>query len=63
MKKFYETPSAEKISFNYREQVVAASGGSTGDTTPSGGPGRTLFSDGCNIQSLIVLGYDICSSF
>lgn len=57
MKKFYETPSAEKISFNYREQVVAVSGGGTGDTN------RTLFSDGCNIQSLIVLGYDICSSF
>ena len=28
MKKTYETPSVEKISFNYRDQVVAASGGS-----------------------------------
>ena len=28
MKKFYETPSAEKIAFNYRDQIVAASGGS-----------------------------------
>lgn len=55
MKKFYETPSAEKISFNYREQVVAASG------TPGGESERTVFSDGCNIQSLIVLGYDVCS--
>lgn len=29
MKKPYETPSAEKIAFNYRDQVVAASGGIT----------------------------------
>ena len=27
MKKSYETPSVEKIKFNYRDQVVAASGG------------------------------------
>lgn len=60
MKKFYEPPSAEKISFNYREQVVAASG-TSGDGNQE--PVRTIFSDGCNIQSLIVLGYDICSSF
>lgn len=26
MKKIYETPSVEKIKFNYRDQVVAASG-------------------------------------
>ena len=26
MKKSYETPSVEKICFNYRDQVVAASG-------------------------------------
>lgn len=26
MKKDYETPSVEKIEFNYRDQVVAASG-------------------------------------
>lgn len=55
MKKQYETPTVEKIQFDYREQVVAASGG------PSG-PGRTIFSDGCNIQSLIALGYDICGT-
>lgn len=30
MKKSYEAPEAEKISFNYRDQVVAASGGSSG---------------------------------
>ncbi len=27
MKKVYDTPSAEKIAFRYRDQVVAASGG------------------------------------
>lgn len=27
MKKMYEKPEADKISFNYRDQVVAASGG------------------------------------
>lgn len=26
MKKFYATPSVEKISFRYRDQIVAASG-------------------------------------
>lgn len=30
MKMKYETPSAEKISFNYRDQVVAASSGESG---------------------------------
>ena len=34
MKKYYETPSVEKISFRYRDQVVAASGG---NTTPQTG--------------------------
>ena len=38
MKMKYETPSAEKISFNYRDQIVAASaggesGGNGNDTT------------------------------
>lgn len=55
MKKFYETPSAEKINFNYREQVVAASG------TPGDEPEHTVYSGACDIWSVIVLGYDICS--
>lgn len=57
MKKTYETPCADKIAFNYRDQVVAASG----ETSGSGGQ-LTVFSDGCNIQNLIVLDYDVCSS-
>ena len=28
MKKHYDTPSVEKLAFRYRDQVVAASGGS-----------------------------------
>lgn len=52
MKKEYETPIAEKIEFCYKEQVVA-----------SGGTGRMIFSDNCNVQSLTALGYDICNSF
>ena len=40
MKKIYETPIAEKIEFNYADQVVASNagdntGGSTGMTTVS----------------------------
>lgn len=58
MKKQYETPTAEKIRFNYREQVVATSG----DTTGSGEDPRTIFSDACNIQSMVVLGHDVCSN-
>ena len=33
MKKTYETPSVEKIAFQYRDQVVAASGGFGGKCT------------------------------
>ncbi len=29
MKKFYEAPTAEKISFNYQDQIVASGGSST----------------------------------
>lgn len=49
MKKSYEAPSAEIIKFNYRDQVVAASGGSDflgennsnnfDDQTPTVNPG------------------------
>lgn len=43
MKKTYETPSIEKIAFQYRDQVVAASGHQPNcewkhvDTSPAGG--------------------------
>lgn len=56
MKKVYEKPTVEKIAFNYRDQVVATSGGSQ-----QPGFSRMIFSDGCNIQGLIAQGYDVCS--
>jgi len=42
LKKAYESPSIEKIVFNYRDQIVVASAGSQnndvlGDNNPSGG--------------------------
>lgn len=39
MKKAYEAPSVEKIAFNYRDQVVAASGNPAGlgDDSPTRG--------------------------
>lgn len=58
MKKHYEVPTVEKISFNYRDQVVAASGGNGGD-----GPRLTIFSDGCDVQNMIVGGVPVCSIF
>lgn len=35
MKKIYETPSVEKIKFNYRDQVVVASGADDNDKPTS----------------------------
>lgn len=43
MKKNYETPCAEAIKFNYRDQVVAASGIATYD---SGSSGCTVYHPG-----------------
>lgn len=68
MKKRYESPIAEKIRFDYREQVVATSGGSVpiaptdpvDPIDPNPGDSRTYFSDGCNIKALLEFGYDIC---
>lgn len=59
MKKKYETPIVSKISFNYKEQVVAASG-----NIPSGGwdDNRTYFSGGCDVQNLIAPGMNVCST-
>lgn len=56
VKKTYETPTAAKIAFNYREQVAAASGGILDDGNWIGGNLR-LFIDGCNPQNItIILG-------
>ena len=42
MKKSYETPSVEKIKFNYRDQVVAASGTLNSSGTEQGGGNPTI---------------------
>ena len=41
MKKVYEAPSVEKIAFQYRDQVVAASGNHTCITEWSNQPGES----------------------
>lgn len=58
MKKTYETPCADKIAFNYRDQVVAASGD---DISGGGNPTITLLSGSptCNILNSVVFGYDL----
>lgn len=48
MKKIYAKPEAEKISFNYRDQVVAAS---SGDSSNSG-----------ELQNSFGIGSPICGS-
>lgn len=48
MKKEYITPTAEKIRFNYRDQVVAASGGSQS----AGGNGYSN-ETGCDVLNWI----------
>ena len=63
MKMKYETPSAEKISFNYRDQVVAASGdnGGSGNTGGNGTTDRTS-GDFCGYADYVTeaLGWFIC---
>lgn len=56
MKKSYETPSVEKIKFNYRDQVVAASGSTsiepqTGETEREFF--RRLLADGINWSDIV----------
>ena len=36
MKKFYETPAAEKVTFQYQEQVTASGGTCTNQWTNTG---------------------------
>lgn len=57
MKKVYETPTAEKISFNYRDQVVVAS-----VVTPEVGTvtNENLGQNGCKLYLLEAYGARIC---
>ncbi len=61
MKKTYETPCADKIAFNYRDQVVAASG----DDISGGGtssPTITILTGNptCDIRNVVAFGFDAC---
>lgn len=47
MKKTYEAPSVEKIEFQYRDQVVAASGGSIQCTIQHNYVGNQAEQDNC----------------
>ena len=38
MKKVYETPAVEKVAFQYRDQVVVASGGNCGSQWVNNAP-------------------------
>ena len=63
MKKSYETPSVEKIKFNYRDQVVAASGGVVEPEA-----GGSVSSDKTTGEQIIgwaaqTLGYGECANY
>ena len=61
MKKIYEAPTVEKIRFNYRDQVVAASG----DVTSTGDVAGNTPSTGEQVIGRILegLGVDICKGY
>lgn len=58
MKKTYEAPTATKIAFNYRDQVVAASGANPISDDPI--TGRTVVFNGCDLQNFYLF-VDVCS--
>ncbi len=64
MKKIYESPTVEKISFRYRDQVVAASG-DTGSGTPTNPNFGQVTSEnwgqnGCKLHALEAFGLGFC---
>ena len=66
MKKFYTKPTAEKLAFQYRDQVVAASSdssGTGGSETPEVGTmvgNQQIGSDGCSWYMFEAAGSRIC---
>lgn len=66
MKRNYIKPEAEKISFNYRDQVVAASSTESGNSSTSGnnlmGIGSPICGDGGVFDRLLdFIGSNLCS--
>ncbi len=62
MKKVYEAPTAEKIAFRYRDQVVAASGDTNVDQGGDGNPtwGWDNNPGACTLRVAENLGISFC---
>lgn len=60
MKKYYETPSVEKISFRYRDQVVVASGTQNGDGNTIGKWTNNPGTSGCKWYFAEASGANVC---
>ena len=63
MKKSYETPSVEKIKFNYRDQVVAASGTLNSSGTEQGGRENTTIGEQVKDYLFQGLGWSGCDAY
>ena len=66
MKKTYETPTVDKIAFNYRDQAVAASAGGEGGNQSSNPTLGSMTSEswgqnGCKWYVAEAWGASICS--
>lgn len=63
MKKTYNKPTAEKLAFKYRDQVVAASAAGQSESSPSVGDwyGSSRGGSGCKFYLVESLGLNLCS--
>ena len=66
MKKTYEAPTVDKIAFNYRDQVVAASAGGEGGNQSSNPTIGSMTSEswgqnGCKWYVAEAVGLGLCS--
>ena len=67
MKKVYEKPTVEKISFRYRDQVVAASGGGGTSTESPNNPSigqltsESWGQNGCKMYAFEAAGWGVCN--
>lgn len=62
MKKPYSKPTAEKLAFRYRDQIVAASTDRGSGESPSVGTwyGSSRGGDGCRFYLVEALGWSVC---
>ena len=61
MKKFYESPSVEKIAFRYRDQIVAASGNEVEPAPTIGGWTNEQGTSGCKWYVAEAWGIGFCN--